>query len=295
MEMVSIMKRSIIKILSTCLQAISTLLYQLRLIRPKIIVYMDGGICSQMMMYIQGQYYAESGFDVRYDIHWFEVCGKDQFGIMPRTFEFTEMWPNLEFKTISKWQRKFYLLFFSAKRINEDWLPEPSTITHSIYFGGYWDLSEGEYNRLFAKCFDITKTSIPIRGGREFNNFVGVHVRRGDLAKGDNPIYGGVSDGYFLRAIEFCNKKFAPKKYMFFSDEPDWVEQNICPYLTQSYEIMRGNKAWEDLWLLAHCSVIVASQGSFGKVATQLNPNATLIQCDNEHAKRDRKNTYIVK
>ena len=26
---------------------------------------------------------------------------------------------------------------------------------------------------------------------------VGIHVRRGDLAKGDNPIYGGVTDGYF--------------------------------------------------------------------------------------------------
>ena len=126
------------------------------------------------------------------------------------------------------------------------------------------------------------------------DNTIGIHVRRGDLAKGDNPVYGGVTDGYFLRAIEFCNKKFAPKKYIFFSDEPDWVEQNICSHLTQSYEIMRGNKAWEDLWLLAHCPVIVASQGSFGGVAARLNPDAVLIKCGKKPEKQDRKNTYYI-
>ena len=87
----------------------------------------------------------------------------------------------------------------------------------------------------------------------------------------------------------------ASKKYLFFSDEPDWVEHNICNQLAQPYEIMRGNKAWEDLWLLAHCPIIVASQGSFGRVAAQLNPDAVLIQCDNEHANRERKNTYLIK
>ena len=107
--------------------------------------------------------------------------------------------------------------------------------------------------------------------------------------------FGGVTDGYFLRAIEFCNEKFHPKKYRFFSDEPDWVEQNICNYITQPYEIMRGNKAWEDLWLLAHCPIIVASQGSFGKVAARLNSDAVLIQCDNERANHARKNTFLIK
>ena len=126
-------------------------------------------------------------------------------------------------------------------------------------------------------------------------NVVGIHVRRGDLAKGDNPIYGGVTDGYFLRAIDFCNQHFNPCKYLFFSDEPDWVEQNICNHLSMPFEIIRGNKPWEDLRLLSQCPIIVASQGSFGKVAAQLNQQAVLIQCDNEHAKRDRENTYFIK
>lgn len=290
------MKKIIIDILSFIFQSIDTLLCRSHIKHPKVVVYMDGGICSQMLMYLQGRYYAEHGLDVRYDTRWYETCGKDQFGNMPRYFELQGMWPRLEMKTISDWKRKWYLLFFKAKRINADWLPEPAMVRHSMYLYEYWDLPPEDYKRLFAKCYNMYESATPVVGEtKDFNGAVGVHVRRGDLAKGDNPYYGGVSDGYFLRAIDFCNKEFNPKKYLFFSDEPDWVEQNICPQVKQSYEIVRGNKAWEDLWLLAHCPIIVASQGSFGRVAARLNPDAVLIQCDNEHANRERKNTYLIK
>lgn len=291
-----IMKRRIIDILSAFFQAIDTLLCKCQIKSPKVIVYLDGGICSQMLMYLHDQYYAEQGFDVRYDTRWYETCGKDQFGNMPRYFEFKEMWPKLEMTTISNWQRKWYLLFFKAKRTKENWLPEPTSVKHSMYLYEYWNIPADDHRRLFAKCYNLSESSAPAIGKlMDFEGVVGVHVRRGDLAKGDNPYYGGVSEGYFLRAIELCNKEFKPKKYLFFSDEPDWVEQNICNHITQPYEIMRGNKAWEDLWLLAHCPIIVASQGSFGKVAARLNQESVLIQCDNEHANHARKNTYLIK
>ncbi len=290
------MKRKIIIILSAIFQAIDTLLCKIHLKRPVVVVFMDGGICSQMQMFLQGQYYADQGLNVRYDTRWYDVCGKDQFGNHPRIFEFTEMWPTLPFKKISGWRLWMYRHLFKTGQLMNEELPNPATITHSMYLYGYWDLPKGGSARLYSKYFNLNIAAIPaIAEGVVFDNVVGIHVRRGDLAKGDNPIYGGVTDGYFLRAIEFCNEKFHPSKYLFFSDEPDWVEQNICNHLERPYEIIRGNKAWEDLWLLAHCPVIVASQGSFGTVAARLNPDAVLIQCDNEHANRERKNTYLIK
>lgn len=290
------MRCEIIKILSTISQSVDTMLCKLHIKRPKVIVFMDGGICSQMLMYIQGQYYAEQGLDVRYDTRWFDVCGKDQFGMQSRIFEFSEMWPTLPFKKISGWRLWMYRHLFKVGQLMNEELPNPRMIKHSMYLYGYWDLPKGESVRLFSRCFDLNIAATPtINQSMVFDNVVGIHVRRGDLAKGDNPIYGGVTDGYFLRAIEFCNEKFHPQKYLFFSDEPDWVEENICNHLDQPYEIMRGNKAWEDLWLLSQCPVIVASQGSFGTVAAKLNPAAVLIQCDNEHANRKRENTYFIK
>ena len=290
------MKRIILEILSAIFQAIDTLLCKLHIKRPIVVIFMDGGICSQMLMYLQGLYYAEQGLDVRYDTRWYDICGKDQFGNHPRIFEFTEMWPTLPFRKISGWRLWIYRHLFKVGQLTNEELPDQATITHSMYLYGYWDLPNGESARLFSKYMNINMAAVPsVAQGVVFSKVIGIHVRRGDLAKGDNPIYGGVTDGYFLRAIEFCNKKFHPQKYLFFSDEPDWVEQNICNHLDSPYEIMRGNKAWEDLWLLAQCSVIVASQGSFGRVAAKLNPSAVLIQCDNEHANRKRENTYFIK
>ena len=290
-----IMKKIFIGIISAIVQAIDTLLCVAHLKRPKIIIYMDGGICSQMLMYLQGQYYAEQGMDVYYDIHWYEVCGKDQYGIMPRTFELTEMWPNIPFKTVSKVQRKWYLLFFQAKRGNVAWLPEPSLVKHSLYFYEYWDLPRDAWKALFAKYYPIGESTKPTRTMEySLEKTVGVHVRRGDLAKGDNPTYGGVNDGYFLRAIEYCEKQYTPERYVFFSDDPDWVEENICNQIKKPYEVIRGNKAWEDLWLLAQCPIIIGSQGSMGKISAQLNMSATLILCDNKYAKRYRENTIFI-
>lgn len=285
------MKHKIVIILSAIFQAIDTLLCKLHIKRPTVVMNIVGGICSQMLQYIQGQYYKDIA-NVYYDISWY---GKDQFRECPRSFELLQMWPNIPFKTTSKLQMKWYYLFFSAKKTEADWLPEPSLLSRSVYLCDDWDLPTDVSKKLWAQYFNMRMLASPeVKSCIVFENIVGIHVRRGDLANGDNPYYGGVTDGYFLRAIEFCNKKFHPQKYLFFSDEPDWVEQNICTHLEQPYEIMRGNKAWEDLWLLTQCPVIVASQGSFGKVAASLNPKAVLIQCDNQFANRDRKNTYLI-
>ena len=289
------MKQIIIKVFSLLFQSISTVLCKLHIIRPKIIIYMDGGICSQMLMYLHGRYYAEQGMNVYYDIHWFDVCGKDQFGKMPRTFELLEMWPGLEFRTVSRLQRKFYLIFFRAKKHNADWLPEPASVNHSLYLYEYWDLPWSDRFRLFAKFFNVKNAAIPkqkVTSATE--NRVGVHVRRGDLAKGDNPAYGGVSEQYFNHAIEFCNSHFSPNEFVFFSDEPDWVEQNIGRNMTCPYKVMRGNKAWEDVWYLAQYPIIIASQGTAGKFAALMNPDSILIQCDTEFAVRNRDNSYFI-
>ncbi|MBR1564516.1 MAG: alpha-1,2-fucosyltransferase [Paludibacteraceae bacterium] len=259
---------------------------------------MDGGICSQMLMYLQGQWYAEYGLKVYYDTRWFEVCGLDQFGQFTRDLEFHEMWPTLPFHVIKGWRRWFYKEFFNIGNFMNGTLLEPSTLRHSVYLYGYWDLPSGVYDRLFREKFDISRAQTVHNIHLNINNedlIVGVHVRRGDLAKGNNPIYGGVTDGYFLHAVDFCKKKFMPQKFYFFSDEPDWVETNICSQIDVPNEIVRGNKAWEDLRLLASCDVIVASQGSFGRCAARLNPQAKLIICDNKPINKQQPNTFYIK
>lgn len=287
------LKKIIITIISDILKSISELLVRCCLVTPKVFVYVDGGICSQMFMYLCGRYYAEYGFIVKYDLRWYDRTSKILTGVNKRTFELTEMWPNIVFKQAKPRQAWFYNMFLRADRGNSDLLMEPSRLHRSVYLDGYWDLPHETRKRLFNAVFKIESIA-KINNSIEFGHYCGVHVRRGDLAKGDNIIYGGVTDGYFIRAIEYVRSHYPQFEFLFFSDEPDWVEKNIISKIDVIFKIIRGNKAWEDLRLLSLCEIIIASQGSFGKVAAQLNPKALLIICDNKYANKQRTNTILI-
>ena len=126
-----------------------------------------------------------------------------------------------------------------------------------------------------------------------------VHVRRGDLT-GHNELisYKMVPVEYFFNAIKYVQKKYGRVKLHFFSDELDWVETNICPYIKASYELVSGHKGYEDLSLIARCPVIISSQGSFGRIGSMLNESSELI-CPQQRnsgfaaVERLRRVTYI--
>ena len=263
------------------------------IITPRVVRYIDGGICSQMHMYITGESYKRRGFDVYYDLDWFEYFGKDMNGKAQRDYELQEMFPQLEVMTLSKFQTWFYKSFMSYRPLN-DLGPTPEMIKHSIYLKGYLGVKWEAWENPYKTYFTLSTMNAPKKLKYSKYTYCGIHVRRGDLANVNLPYYGIISDGYFFRAIDYVQANYKDVKFLFFSDELEWVEQNITPYIHAPFELMKGNKAYEDLGLLAQCRIIVASQGSFGKVAARINPNATLIMCDNEYANRTRPNTILI-
>lgn len=111
-----------------------------------------------------------------------------------------------------------------------------------------------------------------------------VHVRRGDLANMDDYFYGKVTMGYFSKAMDYIRSHYSDVKFFFFSDELDWVEQNLLGIVGDSpCELMRGNKAWEDLCLMAHCDCFISSQGSAGKKAAMMNGKGLLVIPNDPH------------
>lgn len=72
----AVLRKIIKKILVPIFVRGDRVLVSLKLVKPRIIIYMDGGLCSQMNMWIQGQYYAEQGYPVYYDLDWFRRDGK---------------------------------------------------------------------------------------------------------------------------------------------------------------------------------------------------------------------------
>ncbi len=269
--------KNIKKIIVPIFVGIDRLLVCLHIVKPRIVIYVDGGLCSQMNMWIHGQYYTEHGFDVYYDLDWYRRNGKGIDGVTIRHYEFEKLWPYLPVRTMSRLATLFYryLLPWSESHCM---LPLAKDIQRSVYFTGYNRLPEQVKIHLYRNYFSYDaayKTDKMILDGRK--RYCGVHVRRGDLASVSTSYYPQVTDGYFLRAIKYVQEHCNVDEFLLFSEDSQWLRNNIIPNVNTRCQIMEGNTALEDLMLLAQCQIIIASQGSFGPTAALINQKCELL------------------
>ena len=100
---------------------------------------------------------------------------------------------------------------------------------------------------------------------------IGVHVRRGDMSS-EGGFWKVVPAEYF---INVCNiPELQEWTFFFFSEEPEWIRENILPYINVKYELANNNSSYygyRDLYLLSNCKYQVCSQGSFGPYAYIIN------------------------
>ena len=78
------------------------------LLRTKIVVLMDGGICSQMHQYLLGNLYRKRGFSVCYDLTFYKEWGLDINNEFVRNFDILKAFPYLEFEEASKLEVDVY-------------------------------------------------------------------------------------------------------------------------------------------------------------------------------------------
>ncbi|MBR3148453.1 MAG: alpha-1,2-fucosyltransferase [Alphaproteobacteria bacterium] len=111
---------------------------------------------------------------------------------------------------------------------------------------------------------------------------VGVHVRRGDMAVTQHN-WVVCPPEYFVNAVKFFMKKYSNASFYFFSDEPDWIQDNILPLLSNIKNPIHlvshngSDKGYMDLALLSYCEHFVQSQGSMARYANMLNHNKNKI------------------
>lgn len=282
-------KKVIHDVFSEIVGSLFELFCRLHICKPYVMVRMDGGICSQMNQYLLGQIFAQQGEQVCYDLTWFVKYGMDVDRRFVRTFELEEMFPDIHIESSGRFRTWFYHTFLSHASVDQR-LPEYDKGIAPVYLDGYYSNIE---DSVFAKQFDFLfcaakKAYIPctLNRGNSDQHTCAIHVRRGDLARGDNPYYGGVTDEYFFRAIAYVEHLFPKTKFFFFSDEIEYVKENLAPRLDVDFELITElHKAYEDLLLISECDTIVASQGSFGKFAAMLNKDSMLVLQDDEYAK----------
>lgn len=255
-------------------------LIQIHILKRMVVIKMDGGICSQMHFYLIGQYFVKRDCIVKYDLHWFEKCGKDLTGNYVRNFDLLKAFPYLQFEEVKEWERYFYTRLSA---------PTDATVyqlTSPVYMGGYYEGSEDLYSHMFPDSFHLCPEILD-----EDNRYlydvihshvetVAIHIRRGDLAIYNGAYGNPVDTEYFVKAINSIGTEYTHLNCYLFSDEPQWIRQVLLPLLPSGNDYtvvdMNGSdKGYMDMYLISACKYQITSKGSLGKYGGLLNPSVS--------------------
>lgn len=255
---------------------------------PMIIMYMEGGFSSQLLRYAKGQWFAERGMKVKYDLQWFDYNGMDGSGLEAREWRIPFCFPDTKMEIASDQEIRKYRMFYGSDvhdiaekfKGREDEMRAPLYMAKfdMDYIVSFKDCTkyfnwQGLRNTLCDSALEIAKDIKAYQNAGK--KVIGVHVRRGDMTV-TGRYWRVLTPKYFEVAIE----KAATENciFYFFSNGFDFVKEEILPNIKQEYVLVDGQyKEYEDIYLYSLCDIQIASQGSWGKLAYQFNKNPERI------------------
>jgi hypothetical protein len=105
-----------------------------------------------------------------------------------------------------------------------------------------------------------------------------VHIRRGDFLKSKTAAYHGVLGAfYFEKAIGIIKDKEPSASVYFFSDDINWVKQNLARHGNAEFASSFTGSAIEDFYLMTKCQHNIIANSSFSWWPAWLNTNPEKI------------------
>lgn len=179
-----------------------------------------------------------------------------------------------EFKQDVK-RRFFYVEDEVGKYDNKIFQTENST------FVGYW-----QTEKYFADIKDTIKEKYKFEDLepdlRDFSRrlrkgYVSVHIRRNDYL--NDSVYQTFSNEYYINAIQYIKKKMPEAKFIFFSDDREWVCGNfkLPDMIVCEPKWFDNYKDWYDMYLMTACQGNIIANSSFSWWGAWLNQNERQI------------------
>jgi hypothetical protein len=223
--------------------------------------FLMGGLGNQMFQIAHAK---AQGWKYNVDVSFFNDSFTPNQGFRTKKY-INNIFKNIEFHNISR----------NTSRCNELSWNESKIVFNpkdSIEFYGYFQSSKNflgydeDIKTLFSppiSFLEKIKSKFP---DTDFQNVVSIHMRRGDYQKFSD-IHGIVDISY----INHCMGQFGTeKKFFIFSDDINWVRQNIKHKNTT---IIQGLDDYEELWLMSLCCDNIMSCSSFSWWGSFLNKN----------------------
>ncbi len=264
-----------------------------------IIVQLLGGLGNQMFQYAVGRYLSISyNTDLYIDLSKLEAK-VDIPEFTPRNYEldifnlpiniisekeinkFYLMPKNLYERIIGKIYRK--LLMFNVVYENNPKFTEILKAGRNCYLIGYWqnikyfEPIESILRNDFIFRINLDESENNILREIQSENSVSLHIRRGDYVKFDSlkNYYYQCNLDYYLNSVSFLKSKFRDLKFYIFSDEPEWVRDNL--HIDVDYKIVNHDKVGLDLFLMSQCKHNIIANSTYSWWGAWLNNNPEKI------------------
>lgn len=91
---------------------------------------------------------------------------------------------------------------------------------------------------------------------------VALHVRRGDYVERQD-YHNLCTVGYYLSAIDYIKRFVKDPVVFFFSDDIEWVKEELDNKIDLPKFYLGGNKSFEDMYLMSRCSHFICSSSTF--------------------------------
>jgi hypothetical protein len=158
----------------------------------------------------------------------------------------------------------------------------------NVYLDGYWQSEKyfQDQAELIRQDFTlVSKLEASLRRDLfkqvEQCESVSVHIRRGDYAAHaeTNQFHGLCSPEYYQRSSEYLAAQVENPVFFLFSDDPDWVQENLHlshPTIQVSNGLLQD---YEELCLMSRCRHHIIANSSFSWWGAWLNPRSNKIVC----------------
>lgn len=115
------------------------------------------------------------------------------------------------------------------------------------------------------------------------SNSVSVHIRRGDyLLEKNLRLFTACTPDYYLRAEKFISKKISLPELFIFSDDIEWVRQNVpfrfpVTFVSESGLTLANKSDYQELMLMSACKHNIIANSTFSWWGAWLNNNPQKI------------------
>lgn len=160
-----------------------------------------------------------------------------------------------------------------------------------------WYQNENYFKEYYSLICRELKPKNKIRISSELHQLlkkeetISVHFRRGDYQKTHNIL----DINYYLRAMKLVKKRIKNPRFIIFSDDIEWVKQNLnfideCHYVNEQGTL----QDYEELMIMSRCKHNIIANSTFSWWGAWLNQNEEKIVIapkvwfpDNSHYKTD--------